>query len=153
MNKPPKALTTWIMKDDGGELPAYCLISAYRSKAEAADALALLTSTTKGIPTVDQKPLAWVVFWGIGNMRPAAGVYLTKELAENAASRIKSNTKVVPLVMKPEVPDGWADSLMWAKLVLSGNSQQAERIAYSAAQAIIDMDAKLKQPGETLKGE
>lgn len=39
---PPVAITASIMRDDGGEVPAFCLMAAYRTEAEVQAACALL---------------------------------------------------------------------------------------------------------------
>jgi hypothetical protein len=40
--KPPHAITASLMRDDGGDAPAFCLMVAYRSEADARDAMFLL---------------------------------------------------------------------------------------------------------------
>lgn len=39
---PPKAITASVMREDGGERPAYCLMAAYRTEADAVEALGAL---------------------------------------------------------------------------------------------------------------
>ena len=41
---PPNAITASIMRDDGGEAPAFCLMAAYRSEKDAMDAFALIAA-------------------------------------------------------------------------------------------------------------
>ena len=41
---PPNAITAAIVRDDGGEAPAYCLMAAYRSEKDAMDAFALIAA-------------------------------------------------------------------------------------------------------------
>ncbi|MNL79470.1 hypothetical protein D3C87_2060830 [compost metagenome] len=48
---PPAAVTASIMRDDGGEAPAFCLMAAYRSETDVQAAcviLGLSISTPKG---------------------------------------------------------------------------------------------------------
>ncbi|WP_182343295.1 hypothetical protein [Comamonas koreensis] len=44
LGKPPKAITASLMIDDGGERPAYCVMAAYSSEADARAALATLSA-------------------------------------------------------------------------------------------------------------
>lgn len=49
--KPPNAITASIVRDDGGERPAFCLMVAYRSLVDAESALALISDDQpKGEP-------------------------------------------------------------------------------------------------------
>ena len=41
---PPNAITASVMRDDGGEAPAFCLMAAYRSEKDAMDAFALIAA-------------------------------------------------------------------------------------------------------------
>jgi len=41
---PPNAITASVMRDDGGEAPAFCLMAAYRSEKDAMDAFAMLAA-------------------------------------------------------------------------------------------------------------
>ena len=41
---PPNAIIASIMRDDGGEAPAFCLMAAYRSEKDAMDAFALIAA-------------------------------------------------------------------------------------------------------------
>ena len=54
------------------------------------------------------KPVAWAVFWGIGEMRPQNKTYATREEAEKQAAQIKSNTDVRPLYDHPSRASGIA---------------------------------------------
>jgi hypothetical protein len=59
-----KAITASIMRDDGGDHPAFCLMVAYRSQADAESALELLAAapTTQPSPQQEtQEPVAVVV--------------------------------------------------------------------------------------------
>lgn len=40
----PNAITALVMRDDGGEAPAFCLMAAYRSEKDAMDAFALIAA-------------------------------------------------------------------------------------------------------------
>ena len=44
---PPNAITASVMRDDGGEAPAFCLMAAYRSEKDAMDAFALITAAAQ----------------------------------------------------------------------------------------------------------
>ena len=41
---PPNAIIASVVRDDGGEAPAFCLMAAYRSEKDAMDALALIAA-------------------------------------------------------------------------------------------------------------
>jgi hypothetical protein len=41
---PPNAITASVIRDDGGEQPAFCLMAAYRSEKDAMDALAMIAA-------------------------------------------------------------------------------------------------------------
>ena len=41
---PPNAITAAIVRDDGGEAPAFCLMAAYRSEKDAMDAFAMIAA-------------------------------------------------------------------------------------------------------------
>lgn len=43
-------ITTSVMRDDGGEQPAHCLLVAYRSEKDALDALAMLSAVPLAAP-------------------------------------------------------------------------------------------------------
>jgi hypothetical protein len=60
---PSKAITASIMRDDGGDHPAFCLMVAYRSQADAEAALELLAAapTTQPAPQQEAQELAAVV--------------------------------------------------------------------------------------------
>ena len=67
-------------------------------------------------PVLDAGPAAYMVFWGIGEMRPHYPAYNTREIAELAALQIKSITEVRALytankAMQPVQPTtsapGW----------------------------------------------
>lgn len=50
---PSAAITASVMRDDGGEKPAFCLMVSYRSEKDAMDALTLLATPT---PQADSQP-------------------------------------------------------------------------------------------------
>ena len=53
IQKPPNAITASLWIDNGGEAPAYCLMVAYRSEADAVYALALLNKPPKALKEFD----------------------------------------------------------------------------------------------------
>ena len=55
---PPKAITASVMREDGGERPAYCLMAAYRTEADAVEALGALAATQA---EVQAEPVAWLI--------------------------------------------------------------------------------------------
>jgi hypothetical protein len=62
-----------------------------------------------GKEAVKGEPVAWAVYWGIGEMRPNS-VHFEKQTATNVAAEIKSNTEIRPLytapIAAPENGDG-----------------------------------------------
>ncbi|MFM0058508.1 hypothetical protein PQR64_23080 [Paraburkholderia phytofirmans] len=52
-------------------------------------------------PAQSGEPVAWVVYWGIGEMRPNS-VHFEKETAVRVAEQIKSNTELRPLYAAPQ---------------------------------------------------
>lgn len=46
---PPNAITASVMRDDGGEAPAFCLMAAYRSEKDAMDAFALIAAAAQQV--------------------------------------------------------------------------------------------------------
>lgn len=53
---PPEAITASVMRDDGGERPAFCLMAAYRSEKDAMDALATLAAAPTPAAQADSPP-------------------------------------------------------------------------------------------------
>ena len=53
---PPNAITASVMRDDGGEQTAFCLMAAYRSEKDAMDALAMLAAAPTPAAQADSQP-------------------------------------------------------------------------------------------------
>ncbi len=45
----PNAITASVMRDDGGEAPAFCLMAAYRSEKDAMDAFAMIAAAAQQV--------------------------------------------------------------------------------------------------------
>ena len=56
-----------------------------------------IDSALEALAQPASEPVAYMVFWGIGEMRPHYPAYNTREIAEYSASQIKSNTEIRPL--------------------------------------------------------
>lgn len=53
---PASLIAASIMRDDGGEYPAFCLMAAYRAEKDATGALAMLTGAPAQSATAKQSP-------------------------------------------------------------------------------------------------
>lgn len=64
----------------------------------------------------EQEPVAWIVWWGIGEMRPHERLFKTKAEAEAFAREIKSNTEIHPVnrLVSPsqDVQEQWGRCLV-----------------------------------------
>ncbi|WP_250477361.1 hypothetical protein [Caballeronia sp. INML1] len=80
------------------------------------------------------EPVAWAVYWGIGNMRPHS-VHFEKETAVKVASEIKSHTELRPLYTHPSAEIA---ALRERIAGMEKDARQIERQAMERAAAIAD---------------
>ncbi|WP_145927133.1 hypothetical protein [Jeongeupia sp. USM3] len=84
-------------------------IATYPADSEETAALVLARIANDALAAIAQheqvpgEPVAWVVYWGIGEMRKYS-VHFEKATADEVASQIKSHTEVRPLYPGPQ-PD------------------------------------------------
>lgn len=110
---PPKAITACVMREDGGEQPAYCLMAAYRTEADAVEALGALAATQA---EVQAEPVAWphkeigmvAIEWGRQKrLFPVLSKdgWMDKAIAELSAAYKAAAPQAKPAAVA--VPDGW----------------------------------------------
>lgn len=74
------------------------------------------------------EPVAWMVWWGLGEMRPVMTLFATKELAEAHASQIKSCTDVRPVLStqpSATTPSPTTGMTLWERIQHVGGRQNA----------------------------
>ena len=89
-----KAITASIMRDDGGDHPAFCLMVAYRSQADAEAALELLAAAPTTQPAPQQEPFGWYV--------TGCGRLLDEHDAKTEAKHIGGTASAAPLYTAPQ---------------------------------------------------
>lgn len=69
------------------------------------------------------EPVAWQVWWGVGEMRPHWPPFKTQNDAADHASMIKSRTEVRPLYTHPSPPEGMVGGLQVYRCKIKSRKQ------------------------------
>lgn len=122
-------------------------------------------NATPAAPTSGE-PVAWIVYWGLGNLR-VNSVHLEKATAEKVASEIKSHTEVHPLYAAPgATPPSAAqaegardlakrikaEAAHWAYMAEIDNSDAAQLANHNLG-LLVDQLAALTAAPEKLEGQ